>query len=202
MVEKICLYLTKQIQKSNPEIDDQRAEVINYGLQNIVGEFPKIILLFITGFILGIGQLTIISFLAILPYRAFSGGFHLKTHLGCIIGTTLFFCGNVFLSKNIEFPGQWYQYVFILAVWIFSIIAIKKYAPADTEDVPILSKKRRKKLQGLSYITMSITLLIATFINNIVISNILVIGVLLQSISITKCIYKITNNKYGYEVYN
>ena len=29
-----------------PEIDDERAEVINYGLQNIVGEIPKIFLLF------------------------------------------------------------------------------------------------------------------------------------------------------------
>ena len=40
-------------------------------------------------------------FITLLPYRGASGGFHLKTHIGCIIGTTLFFCGTVFLAKII-----------------------------------------------------------------------------------------------------
>ncbi len=202
MIEKFCLYLTRQIQKSNPEIDEERAEIINYGLENIIGELPKIILLFIIGFLLGIGWLTVFAFISIMPYRTFSGGFHLKTHLGCIIGTTLFFCGNVFISKGIQYPEVWCQYLFILAVWIFSIIVIKKYAPADTENVPILSRKKRRRFQIISYITMTITLLIAVVVENEVISNILIIGTLFQSLAITRFVYKLTNNKYGYEVYN
>ena len=39
------------------------------------------------------------------------------------------------------------------------------------------------------------------FINNNVVSNIILIGVLLQTISITRIAYKLTNNKYGYEEY-
>ena len=35
-----------------PEVDDERAEVINYGLQNIIGEIPKIFLLLIIAFLL------------------------------------------------------------------------------------------------------------------------------------------------------
>ena len=45
MVDKICEFLTNKIRKEMPEIDDQRAEIINYGLQNIIGEIPKIILI-------------------------------------------------------------------------------------------------------------------------------------------------------------
>ena len=48
MVETICNKLTLKIRKSMPEIDDERAEVINYGLHLLVGELPKnFIILFI-----------------------------------------------------------------------------------------------------------------------------------------------------------
>lgn len=36
MVDTICEFLTNRIRKQMPEIDDERAEVINYGLQNLV----------------------------------------------------------------------------------------------------------------------------------------------------------------------
>ena len=45
MVDKICNFLTNRIRKEMPDIDDERAEVINYGLQNIVGEIPKIFIM-------------------------------------------------------------------------------------------------------------------------------------------------------------
>ena len=52
---------------------------------------------------------------------------------------------------------------------------IKLYAPADTEDVPILSKKVRKQKQILSYIFLILGLIIAAVINNSVISNIITV---------------------------
>ena len=45
MIDKICNFLTNRIRKEMPDIDDERAEVINYGLQNIVGEIPKIFIM-------------------------------------------------------------------------------------------------------------------------------------------------------------
>ena len=63
MIDKFCNYIVKNIRKEMPEVDDERAEVIKYGLEIIIGEIPKSFLLFIIGFILGIGKLTIYSFL-------------------------------------------------------------------------------------------------------------------------------------------
>ena len=79
---------------------------------------------------------------------------------------------------------------------------IKLYAPADTEDVPILSNKVRKKKRIISYIAFSLGLLISIIIRNNTISTILILSNLLQTITITRFIYKVTNNKYGYEVYS
>ena len=78
---------------------------------------------------------------------------------------------------------------------------IKLYAPADTENVPILSKKDRKKKQMIAYITYSLGLIAALLIQDNVISNILLFGNLLQTLTITKLAYRLTKNKYGYEVY-
>ena len=201
MVDKICTFLTDKIRKEMPEIDDEKAEVINYGLQNIVGEIPKGFIIFGIAYILNILDITLLAFILMMPYRSFSGGFHLKTHIGCIIGTTVFYCGVALLSKYLVLAPI-IKYILIALVWIFGMCMIRLYAPADTENVPILRKEDRKKKRILSYIVLTIGLIIAFIINNNVISNILIFGNLLQTFTITKLAYKLTNNKYGYEVYD
>lgn len=200
MIDKICIFLTNRIRKEMPEIDDEKAEVINYGLQNIVGEIPKVFIMLGVALILGIFKWALFTFLIFLPYRGASGGLHLKTHLGCILGTIVFYCGIPFISKYFIL-SEVVKYTVIGLMWIFGMIMIKLYAPADTESVPILAKKDRRKKQIASYITFSIGLLIALFAKNSMIVNILVLGTFIQTITITKLAYRLTNNKYGYEVY-
>lgn len=200
MIDKITEFLTNKIRKEMPEIDDERAEVINYGLQILVGEVPKFFILLGVAYILGVFKLSLITFLILVPYRGFSGGFHLKTHMGCIISTSAFYCGIAILSKTIVM-NYIVKYIITILLAIFGITMIKKYAPADTEDVPILSKKVRKQKQILSYISFIIGLAIALVIKNNIISNIIIFGYLMQTSMITKLAYRLSNNKYGYEVY-
>ena len=200
MIDKICTFLSNRIRKEMPEIDDERAEVINYGLQNIIGEIPKTFLLFIIAFLLNMLKEVVFMFLVLIPYRGASGGFHLKTHLGCILGTAIFYCGIVFLSQNIILE-EVTKYILIGIIWIFGMIMIKLYAPADTENVPILSRKERRKKQIIAYITYTTALVVTIFIKNNTISNILLFGNFVQTLTITKFAYKLTKNKYGYEVY-
>lgn len=200
MIDKICAFLTKKIREEMPEIDDEKAEVINYGLQNIVGEIPKIFIMLGIAYILGIFWLALFTFIALLPYKGSSGGIHLKTHIGCIIFTTAFYCLIPFISQYFVLP-QLAKYITIMCIWIFGMVMIKFYAPADTEDVPILNKKDRRKKQIVAYITYTIGLLLAIIIPNETISNILVLSNFIQTLTITKFAYRLTNSKYGYEVY-
>lgn len=200
MVDKICGFIVKMMRKKMPEIDDEKAEVIMFGIQLIIGEIPKFFILFILSFLLGIGWYTVIAFVAMMPYRAVSGGFHLKSHLGCIIGTSLLYYGNVYLSKFIVL-NEIQKYILIGFAFIFGLIMVKLYAPADTENIPIISKRERKTKKILSYIALTLTLIISFFIKDNVISNILIIGTIIQSITISRLAYKLTNNKYGHETY-
>ena len=200
MIEKLCNYILEKMKKKMPEIDDEQAEIITYGLQMIIGEIPKMFILFGVGFLFGVGWYMLFAYFAMLPYRAMSGGFHLKTHLGCIVGTVLFYYGNIIIS-NLLYLDNIQKYILIGLTFIFGMLMVSMYAPADTENVPIISKHERRKKKILSYITLSLTLIAAVFVPDRVLSNILIIGTILQSLSITRLAYKITKNKYGYEVY-
>ncbi len=200
MIDKFCAYLTKKIRKEMPEVDDERAEVIMYGLQNIIGELPKGIIILIIAYILGIFKLTVISILIIAPYRCVSGGVHMKTHIGCIIYTLLLYSGSSLLGKYIVLTGN-VKIMLAIAIWIFCMIMIKLYAPADTENLPILRKKERKQKQILSYIIITSEILIAIFIKNTTISGIIIFGDFIQTLTITRIAYKVTHNKYGHEIY-
>lgn len=200
MIDKFCAYLTKKIRKEMPEVDDERAEVIMYGLQNIIGELPKGIIILIIAYILGIFKLTVISILIIAPYRCVSGGVHMKTHIGCIIYTLLLYSGSSLLGKYIVLTGN-VKIMLAIAIWIFCMIMIKLYAPADTENLPILRKKERKQKQILSYIIITSEILIAIFIKNTTISGIIIFGDFIQTLTITRIVYRVTHNKYGHEIY-
>lgn len=200
MIEKICTYIVNQMRKQMPDIDDEKAEIITYGIELIIGEIPKIFLLFVLSFILGIGWYTVFAYVALIPYRASSGGFHLKTHVGCIIGSSVFYYGIVYLSKFIIL-NLVQKYIIIVIALVFGVIMVSLYAPADTENIPIISKKERKRKKILSYITLVLTLIVSIFIKDSIISNILIFGVIVQSFMISRLAYLLTNNKYGYKVY-
>lgn len=201
LIDRICLSLTNKMKKEIPDIDDERAEIINYGLQLVLGEIPKIFIIFILAYILGVLKLTVLSFLFIMPYRMVSGGTHLHTHIGCVIATSVFYIGNAIISKYLVWNTEILKYIIVFAIWIFSIVMIKLYAPADTEAVPILKKRERKVKRILSYIIMTITLCVGVLVKQNEISNLLIIGTFLQTITITKAMYKLTKNKYGYAEY-
>ena len=52
MIEKICGYILKKMKAKMPEMTDEKAEIIQYGLEILFGEVPKIILLFGISFLL------------------------------------------------------------------------------------------------------------------------------------------------------
>ncbi len=201
MINQICESLTNRIRQEMPEIDDEKAEVIRYGLELIIGEIPKIVLLFVIAIILKIGWLVVFAYFTMLPYKIVAGGFHLKTNIGCTIGTLTIYYGNVLISKYITWTPIYMKYIMILVIFIFSIIMISLYAPADTVNLPILTKKERKTKKILSYIFATITLVASIVIKDNTLSNILLLNVIVESICISRVAYKLTKNEYGYESY-
>lgn len=200
MIDKFCDFIIKKIKQNVDNLDEEKELVIDFGVRLLFGETPKVILLFVIGFALGIGWYTLLMFFLLMPYRSCTGGFHLKTHLGCMITTTILYVGPVILAKYIQIPYEYLKYIFIPIIGIMSVILITKYAPADTENVPIISKKERKSKKIKAYITLVALLIVALVIKDNVIAYMLIYGIFMQSLSITPIAYKLSNCKYSFEV--
>ncbi len=201
VLDSICERINIKIKKEIPDIDDERLEIIDYGLKMIIGEVPKLIIMLLIAYLLGVLPLTLLSYIILLPYGMFAGGAHSKSHIGCIIATPTIYCGGVILSQNLIQEVSFDRYLILGVVWVFGIIMCLIYAPADTENVPILRKKERSFKKIMACVMLTISLTVAIFLNNIVIGNILIFGCLIRSIMMTRPIYKIFDNKYGHEVY-
>ena len=77
-------------------------------------------------------------------YKAFSGGFHAKTHFGCIVSTNVFYIGCALLAKYLVIPEP-IRLGVIAVTWIVGIILVTKYAPADTENFQFCERKNESK---------------------------------------------------------
>lgn len=201
MIDKFCDLITEKIKSKVTDIDEERELVINFGVRLIFGELPKILILFIIGFLLNMGWQTLLLFFLIAPYRSFTGGFHLKTHLGCMITTSILYLLPIILSKYILISDKIILYILAGLITIFSIILIAKYAPADTENMPILSKKEIKSKKIKAYIALVVLLSIIIFNPYKQFSYMIIYAMFLQNLTVLPISYKITNNKHGYEVY-
>lgn len=201
MIDKFCTFLVEKIKSKVKDIDEEKEMVIDFGVRLIFGEMPKILILFILGFLFGIGWYTLLLFFLLSPYRSFTGGFHLKTHLGCMISTSILYLLPIALAKVSNFQVEYIKYILISITLIMSIIFIKKYAPADTENIPILSKKERRSKKIKAYIYVVALLMLSLFIKDNVFSYMLIYGIFLQNLTITPFAYTLTKCKHGFEVY-
>jgi len=201
MIEKIVNKIMEKIIEKNPNVKGVKKDAIWFGLMMLFDEVPKFILMCLITYFLGILRYTLISFGSIFLYRAFSGGFHLRSQIGCFSMSMLLFVGNPIIGKYIIWPNEIFKYIIFVVIWIFNMVMIYKYAPADTEDVPIVSKSQRNRQKIISFVMMNLVFIAGIFITDVTISNILIFGTLIQSFCISRVAYKIFNNKYGHEVY-
>lgn len=201
MIDKFCDWITQKIKKKMPEMDEEKELVIDFGVRILFGEMPKILVLFLLGFLLQIGWYTLLLYLLLAPYRSFTGGFHLKTHWGCMISSIILYIIPILTAKYVTISQNYIIYIMIGMIGILSIIFITKYAPADTENIPILSKKERRSKRIKSYISMIILLVIMIFSPDKIVTGMLLYGMFLQDLTLTPVAYRLTKNKYSYEVY-
>lgn len=201
MIEKICDILMNRVKKKMPDIDEERAEVIRYGFELLIGEVPKMILVFIIAALLGKMKYFLISIAITCPYRAFSGGIHFKTHIACLFSTTFLYLGNVFISELFCISNTYIKVTVAAVIYIYAISMVLLYAPADTDSVPILRKRDRKigKIKSIIWVTLILT--IALFVKDSTISNMCLLGIFIQTLTIMKISYKIFNVKLGYLEY-
>ena len=197
MLEKFCMKITNYLRSKLKNIDDEKAEVINFGLLVIFGEGPKLIILVLLAWWLDILFLTLVTLIAMSVYRTQAGGFHFNGHISCFVISALIFCGTGLLAQAMTSLPMVLQYYTYALIYIFNFMIIDKYAPADTQNVPIINEEKRKRKKIGSYMAVTLLLIFALICPNQVISNICVLVTFIQSLTMTPLAYKLANCEYG-----
>lgn len=176
--------LTNSINKyAHKEGDD--LEILHYGMQVIIMNLFKFIILFVTAYLLNILLYTFAALVCFGIVRTFASGVHCKNSILCIIVNYIFFIGNVYLSMFLC------QYSLILRLtFIISILLLLLYAPAETKKRPI-NKGNIKQLKIKSILSAVILLVISIAIPSTIYKNIITIAVLEESLCTTPLFYKI-----------
>ena len=198
MLEKFCLNLTNKLKKNLTYITDEKAEQINFAFLVFFGEVPKILIIFLVAWLLNILDLTLITFIATAIYRSQSGGFHLDGHLSCLLTSIITFCGVGIIGKAMVTTNIYLLYVLYFLIFIFDLLVINKYAPADTDKIPVIGEEYRKKRKRNSYLAVFIIYIFSFFISPTQkIANICILSTFIQSITMTETVYKLSKCEYG-----
>lgn len=199
MVERISNYLVDQVICKGENVSEDEREIISFGVTRIVEDVPKYIIMIMIAIITN----TLVEFgivcLVTIVYKTFIGGAHARTNMSCLVSSNIIFFTPIILSKYIEWNKAVINSIYGI-VFLISIFVIKYIAPADTEEVPILNKKRRKSMKmqgGISLISIYIIALV--FIKDINIKEVIVFTIAMIDIYATKPMYRIYKCKYSYE---
>lgn len=179
-------YIKINLGKSEEDI-----EKIRYGLQVIFMNSFKIIILFVTAYFLGVFKYTLIAFISFGFIRTFSCGVHADSSIKCITCNFVIFLGNVLLSLNFSL-----NFISMVILFSISLILIIKYAPADTAERPLVSKKLRRTLKIKSCIAVLLLFLLSILLTDPIYRNILTYSALEEAFLITPLAYSFFRKPY------
>lgn len=199
MKKKLLDGSINKIKKKYPNYNEEKLEVIAYGLEALYITITKSIVIFSGALILRIIKevFLILVFYNILRTTAF--GMHAKKSSHCYIISIIMFIGMGFICRYLGI--NLYIKLILLA---FSFITMILYAPADTYKRPLLNAKKRKIYKIITIINSFIYILLIIVFRDNSISNYLLMGILDASLMIHPLTYRVFqlpyNNYKKYEV--
>lgn len=191
MKTKILNYCMKVVQKNYPDYDNDKIEIIRYGLEGIYLTFTKIVVLFTLSLILDKFKnlLLLLLFYNVIRFSAF--GLHAKKSSQCLIMSTVLFIGGIYLCDYINIPLLLKSFLCIVC-----ILLIARYAPADTEKRPLINKKKRQRFKIISLLSSMIFSILIVLFADSYISNYLLVGMIEATLMILPISYKLFNLSY------
>lgn len=190
--EKASAKLTSVIAEHLDDLPEQKLAEINYGIAVFITNSYKMIFIFVLAILLNIFKYFLVAFVSFGALRTFASGVHAKREWTCLPASTLFFFGIVYLGMAVKLNVYAISLVFALC-----FAAVIRYAPADTEERPIVSKKLRRKLKALSCMAVIMLYAAALYSSGTSTSSIIAFSTLVETVLILPITYRLAGSMYG-----
>lgn len=198
MRKKILDTLIDKIKRKYPKYDEDKIEMISYGLEALYVLISKTIVIFLLAFILGIFKEVFYIFILYGIIRTTAFGMHAEKSSHCYIMSIILFIGAAFLCKFV--PINYYVRLLLSGV---ALVFLIRYAPADTQNRPLVNAKKRRMYKIITIINSFVYFLLIIILKDSNISNYLVMGLLDASLMIHPLTYRVFqlpyNNYKNYE---
>ena len=194
MKKKFLDVSISRIKKKYPEYNEDKIEIISYGLEALYVLMSKTIVIFSLALLLGIFKEVFLVFLFYGIIRTTAFGMHAEKSSHCYLISFTLFIGAALLCKYIDI-----NYYIKLVLAVISLLILIKYAPADTCKRPLKNEKKRKLYKFITIINSCIYVLLIVFLKDNTISNYLVVGLLEASLMIhpfTYWVFQMPYNNY------
>jgi len=190
--ERISGKITKAIAAELEDLSEEKLAEIDYGIAAFIANSYKMVFIFILAILLNIFKYFLIAIISFGTLRTFASGVHAKREWTCLPVSTSIFLGITYLGIIFDLNIYIINFVFILC---FGAMLI--YAPADTEERPIVSRRLRKKLKITSCITILVLYAFALYSLGTKASSIITFAVLFESVLILPVTYRLAGSMYG-----
>lgn len=171
---------------------EEKLAEIKYGIAVTIANSYKIFILFAFAIALNVLAYFTTAFASFGLLRTFAAGVHAKREWTCLPISIIILFSIVY--SGMTFSLNIYT---ISAIFCICFVIIYKYAPADTEERPIVSSRLRRKLKYMSCTSLLILYLISVYYSNTSTSVIITVSAVVESILILPITYKLTGNVYG-----
>lgn len=188
------LFLNKTIQflSKYQNYSAEELEKIQYGLEGIYLTYTKMIIILALAIILNMLKevIAILIFFNIIRYFGF--GVHARKSSECLISSILCFILLPYVLLNINLTNR-----IILIIGIICIIDFILFAPADTVKRPLKNQKKRTIRKILTIIVGLLYTSLALFIKNDILTKVLIISIIIESIMVNPITYKLLNQPFN-----
>lgn len=130
-------------------IPKDMTEIYSYGFELMISTILNGILVLVVSIILGVFTKTLFLLPPFMLIRSMAGGYHAKTHFGCITGFTITFAISVIALKAMP---QSIYFTFTIISLIFSLIVVlvngsipnenRKVTPEEKSKFDLISRRR------------------------------------------------------------
>ncbi|MCG8686729.1 MAG: accessory gene regulator B family protein, partial [Desulfobacterales bacterium] len=128
------------------KLSERESSYLDYGLQLILGYLLELVFILLIGYLLGVFWPLVVAHFCFVAFRQCAGGLHMPTYFLCFTTSLLVFIVIGLLIRFVQ-PGLPALFIWLFVVTLLSILLVNKYAPADTEIIPIKDPVLRKKLK-------------------------------------------------------
>lgn len=192
MKKRFLDVLINKIKNEHTEYDNEKIEVISYGLEALYVLISKTVVIFMSALLLGLLKDVFLIFIFYGLIRTTAFGMHAEKSSHCYIISITLFIGTALLCKYVDIG----YYVRLILAGIALIVLIK-YAPADTYKRPLLNSKKRKLYKIITIINSCIYVLFIIILKDNTISNYLVMGLWNASLMIHPLTYRMFQLPYN-----